>query len=135
MIVICIFVKVDDVAFNRALLFNIGFREAMKHYSWECFIFHDVDLLPEDRRNLYQCFSKPRHMYVCYSLFFVTVNIIAHEITRTGSAELNRQGTCTHVIVDALRSTTDFVRPESHRLYQLSHGQRLRHRMGPRRRN
>ncbi|CAF3751224.1 unnamed protein product [Rotaria magnacalcarata] len=55
---------VDDVTFNRALLFNIGFNEAMKHYAWECFIFHDVDLIPEDDRNIYSCPPEPRHMSV-----------------------------------------------------------------------
>jgi hypothetical protein len=48
--------------FNRAALFNVGFIEAMKLYSFNCFIFHDVDLLPEDLRNLYKCGEKPRHM-------------------------------------------------------------------------
>lgn len=48
--------------FNRAALFNVGYLEAMKLYSFDCFIFHDVDLLPEDLRNLYKCGEKPRHM-------------------------------------------------------------------------
>jgi hypothetical protein len=48
--------------FNRAALFNVGYIEAMKLYSFDCFIFHDVDLLPEDLRNLYKCGEKPRHM-------------------------------------------------------------------------
>lgn len=48
--------------FNRAALFNVGYLEAMKLYSYDCFIFHDVDLLPEDLRNVYKCGEQPRHM-------------------------------------------------------------------------
>lgn len=51
-------------AFNRAKLMNIGFVEAIKMYNWDCFIFHDVDLLPMDDRNLYTCPEQPRHMSV-----------------------------------------------------------------------
>lgn len=51
-------------AFNRAALMNIGFLEALKIYPWDCFIFHDVDLLPLDNRNLYTCPRQPRHMSV-----------------------------------------------------------------------
>ena len=54
--------------FNRAALFNVGFIEAMKLYSFNCFIFHDVDLIPEDLRNLYRCGDRPRHMLVEFSL-------------------------------------------------------------------
>ena len=51
--------------FNRAKLLNIGFVESLKLFpSGDCFIFHDVDLLPVTRDNHYLCFSLPRHMYV-----------------------------------------------------------------------
>jgi hypothetical protein len=48
--------------FNRAALFNVGFIEALKLYPFNCFIFHDVDLIPEDSRNIYKCVNQPRHM-------------------------------------------------------------------------
>lgn len=51
--------------FNRAALMNVGFLEALKLQNWDCFIFHDVDLIPLDDRNLYRCPDKqPRHMSV-----------------------------------------------------------------------
>ncbi|XP_018027580.1 beta-1,4-N-acetylgalactosaminyltransferase bre-4 [Hyalella azteca] len=50
--------------FNRAMLLNIGALESVKLYPYECFIFHDIDLLPEDARNLYTCPQQPRHMSV-----------------------------------------------------------------------
>ena len=35
--------------FNRALSLNMGYVEALKDFPhWDCFIFHDVDHLPED---------------------------------------------------------------------------------------
>ncbi|XP_013110350.2 beta-1,4-N-acetylgalactosaminyltransferase bre-4 isoform X1 [Stomoxys calcitrans] len=55
--------------FNRAALMNIGFLEAMKLFKWDCFIFHDVDLLPLDNRNLYNCPRQPRHMSVAIDKF------------------------------------------------------------------
>ena len=36
--------------FNRGALMNVGFKEAMKIDDFDCFVFHDVDLLPEDDR-------------------------------------------------------------------------------------
>jgi hypothetical protein len=58
-----------DRPFNRAMLMNIGFVEALKLYEYDCFIFHDVDLLPEDDRNLYTCPEQPRHMSVAVDTF------------------------------------------------------------------
>ncbi|XP_078491730.1 beta-1,4-galactosyltransferase 5-like [Ciona intestinalis] len=49
----------DDL-FNRALLLNIGFVEAMKiDHSFDCFVFHDVDHIPENDRNYYGCTGMP----------------------------------------------------------------------------
>ncbi|KAJ9581817.1 hypothetical protein L9F63_003886 [Diploptera punctata] len=56
--------QAGDGPFNRAMLMNVGFVEALKLYNYDCFIFHDVDLLPEDDRNLYTCPEQPRHMSV-----------------------------------------------------------------------
>ena len=54
--------KADSHKFNRGTLLNVGFVEAMKDFAWDCFIFHDVDLLPLDDRNSYVCLDRPRHM-------------------------------------------------------------------------
>lgn len=55
--------------FNRAMLMNVGAAEALKQHEFQCFIFHDVDLLPEDDRNLYTCPVMPRHMSVAIDNF------------------------------------------------------------------
>ncbi len=59
--------------FNRAALFNVGYLEAIKLYPFDCFIFHDVDLLPEDLRNIYKCGDQPRHMYVFEKLRIISI--------------------------------------------------------------
>ena len=61
--------QVGNGTFNRAMLFNVGVAEALKGYDFQCFIFHDVDLLPEDARNLYTCPVQPRHMSVAVNTF------------------------------------------------------------------
>lgn len=53
--------KTGTQPFNRAMLFNVGFKEAMKDAPWDCIIFHDVDHLPENDRNYYGCGEMPRH--------------------------------------------------------------------------
>jgi hypothetical protein len=65
--------QIPDQTFNRAKLMNVGFAVASLLYDWQCFIFHDVDLLPEDDRNLYSCPEKPRHMSVAVDKFKYTL--------------------------------------------------------------
>jgi len=51
--------------FNRGALMNIGYTEALKVDNFDCFAFHDVDLVPEDDRNIYECPANgPKHMSV-----------------------------------------------------------------------
>ncbi len=48
--------QVDKHKFNRGMLFNVGFDVANSDFDdWDCFIFHDVDLLPETSRIRYSC--------------------------------------------------------------------------------
>ncbi|XP_063365891.1 beta-1,4-N-acetylgalactosaminyltransferase bre-4-like [Cydia amplana] len=49
--------------FNRGKLLNVGFLESQNVSHWQCFIFHDIDLLPMDERNIYSCPHEkhPRH--------------------------------------------------------------------------
>uniref|UniRef100_A0A8C4NFD1 Beta-1,4-galactosyltransferase n=1 Tax=Eptatretus burgeri TaxID=7764 RepID=A0A8C4NFD1_EPTBU len=53
--------QASDLPFNRAMLFNVGYLEALKDLAWDCFVFHDVDHIPENDRNYYGCGSMPRH--------------------------------------------------------------------------
>ena len=56
-----------NLTFNRGLLMNIGFIESLKESNnlWDCFFFHDVDMLPEDLRNYYKCdYDLPVHYAV-----------------------------------------------------------------------
>lgn len=48
--------------FNKASLMNVGFVEARALAEFDCFIFHDVDMLPQDDRNFYVCSPQPRHV-------------------------------------------------------------------------
>nr|XP_022314109.1 beta-1,4-galactosyltransferase 4-like isoform X2 [Crassostrea virginica] len=53
-----------DIPFNRGFLFNVGVMEALKDNNYGCFVFHDVDLLPLNDLNLYQCPDQPKHLSV-----------------------------------------------------------------------
>lgn len=62
--------------FNKGVLMNAGFLEIMAlkvnqtsdkniSFNFDCVVFHDVDLLPEDDRIMYSCpYYKPRHLSV-----------------------------------------------------------------------
>ncbi|OWF45840.1 beta-1,4-N-acetylgalactosaminyltransferase bre-4-like [Mizuhopecten yessoensis] len=55
--------------FNRALLMNIGYAESLKIQNYNCFVFHDVDLIPEDDRIHYGCGEQPRHLSAAIDKF------------------------------------------------------------------
>ncbi|NXY47070.1 B4GT4 galactosyltransferase, partial [Ceuthmochares aereus] len=56
--------QAGSTKFNRAKLLNVGYLEALKEANWDCFIFHDVDLVPENDFNLYMCDNQPKHLVV-----------------------------------------------------------------------
>ncbi|VDN18361.1 unnamed protein product [Dibothriocephalus latus] len=66
--------QVTPTIFNRAALLNIGFREAVRAGNYSCFIFHDVDRLPEDARMIYGCEDQPLHMAVLTDEFNYTMH-------------------------------------------------------------
>ena len=74
----------ESLTFNRGLLFNIGFYESIKDMRvytsekkgdkkepfWNCFVFHDVDMIPEDERLYYTCNeNNPIHFAVAVRKF------------------------------------------------------------------
>jgi len=63
-------VEQDDTSdFNRGKLMNVGFTEALKIFPYSCFVFHDVDLIPEDDRISYGCKHSPMHLSVAIDKF------------------------------------------------------------------
>nr|XP_053639674.1 LOW QUALITY PROTEIN: uncharacterized protein LOC128693824 [Cherax quadricarinatus] len=56
--------QAGNATFNKGSIMNAGFMEAWQRSDANCFVFHDVDLLPEDDRNMYSCPPQPRHLSV-----------------------------------------------------------------------
>ncbi|XP_054708063.1 beta-1,4-N-acetylgalactosaminyltransferase bre-4-like isoform X1 [Uloborus diversus] len=59
--------------FNKGVLMNAGVREALRDSDFQCFVFHDVDMIPEDDRNVYSCPPMPRHLSVAVDKFNYTL--------------------------------------------------------------
>lgn len=43
---------------------NAAFIYAFDQDNYNCYCFHDVDLVPEDDRNMYSCGKNPKHMSI-----------------------------------------------------------------------
>ncbi|XP_069195555.1 uncharacterized protein [Procambarus clarkii] len=56
--------QAGNATFNKGSIMNAGFMEAWQRSDANCFVFHDVDLLPENDRNMYSCPPQPRHLSV-----------------------------------------------------------------------
>ncbi|XP_039631346.1 beta-1,4-galactosyltransferase 3 [Polypterus senegalus] len=62
--------QAGNSTFNRAKLLNVGVREALRDDDWDCLFLHDVDLLPENDKNLYMCDpTSPKHVSVAMDKF------------------------------------------------------------------
>ncbi|XP_078604358.1 beta-1,4-galactosyltransferase 2-like [Branchiostoma floridae x Branchiostoma japonicum] len=59
----------QELKFCKGILYNIGFISVLKDGDYDCIIFHDVDLIPEDDRNIYTCGDTPRHLSVAVDKF------------------------------------------------------------------
>lgn len=56
--------QVGNETYNKGVLMNAAFIHAASRYYFRCFVFDDVDLIPEDDRIMYSCSKYPRHMSV-----------------------------------------------------------------------
>ncbi|KAI0240674.1 Beta-1,4-galactosyltransferase 3 [Lamellibrachia satsuma] len=48
--------------FNKGVIMNMAFNEVMRRGHWDCIVFHDVDMIPQNDRNIYECTRQPRHL-------------------------------------------------------------------------
>lgn len=46
---------IEKLKFNKGISMNVGYIEALKEKDYDCFIFHDVDMVPENPENFYEC--------------------------------------------------------------------------------
>ena len=63
--------QLGNIEFNKGLINNIGYEMVTKlnPNMYDCFIFQDVDNLPENDYNMYSCPNEPRHMAVSVSKY------------------------------------------------------------------
>ena len=53
---------------------GVQFLEKSANYTWDCYVFHDVDLLVESPKGLYKCLDKyPRHLSSSIDKYHYTV--------------------------------------------------------------
>ena len=85
----------DHGQFNRAKLMNVGYLAAVNHHRFfkdrkpDCFSFHDVDLLPDDDRNVFACLDHAAiHQCDKYSKYEYTTQFNAGHLVSAGGALL-----------------------------------------------
>ncbi|XP_050535113.1 beta-1,4-N-acetylgalactosaminyltransferase bre-4-like [Daktulosphaira vitifoliae] len=72
--------QVSNATFNKGAIMNAAFLTIYRNYGlrnaddwhkglYNCYIFHDVDMLPEDDRNMYSCSKFPKHLSVAVNEF------------------------------------------------------------------
>ncbi|TNN19217.1 Beta-1,4-N-acetylgalactosaminyltransferase bre-4 isoform 1 [Schistosoma japonicum] len=61
--------QIDQQPFNKGVLMNTGFVEALNWLPFHCAIFHDVDLLPLNNEVDYTCSIYPKHLSLCVDKF------------------------------------------------------------------
>ncbi|XP_034313784.2 beta-1,4-galactosyltransferase 4 [Magallana gigas] len=81
--------QTKGLEFNRGFLFNVGYKEALRDSDYDCFVLHDVDLLPENDHNIYTCpVDQPKHLAVAsekwqynlpYTSYFGGVSALTRE--------------------------------------------------------
>ena len=54
--------QIGNESFNKGAIYNIGFNRSCSYGDFECFVFHDIDLLSENDYNYYGCPASPMHM-------------------------------------------------------------------------
>lgn len=61
---------IGNLTFNKGISMNAGYLEALKENDFDCFIFHDVDMVPENPENFYGCNNlAPKLLAVAISAF------------------------------------------------------------------
>ena len=67
--------QLEGETFNRGALLNVGFKQGKLLGDFDCFVFHDVDVMPMHEQNLYACpaLGHPRHMAVAMDKFSYTL--------------------------------------------------------------
>ncbi|GFO40355.1 beta-1,4-galactosyltransferase 4 [Plakobranchus ocellatus] len=70
-------------SFNKGVVFNAGFIEALKVDDFDCFILHDVDMLPLNELNLYQCDPRgPVHFVAGVNKFGYKIKSVGMKVYR-----------------------------------------------------
>ncbi|KAH6920132.1 hypothetical protein HPB50_028879 [Hyalomma asiaticum] len=50
-------------------LLNVGYEVSKTMHDYNCFIFHDVDLIPENDQSVYACQENPYHISRCLDIY------------------------------------------------------------------